>query len=198
MCSQGEEQQVDPEKDKQPVETTKGETDEPETCKSPQDEGHCLDLPTDSDPLPAGRAEPHSDDPQTEVSPQKESMPENVLPTQLPDSSSQSKQMQKPSPRPEQSQRRSTRRQLQLDESPSPEHYNKRLRSSASFTEQPSSSPHPLKKTKQAINSALQKDTTVNQTPSKKARGRSLAAMAESQQENGQAPVSETAPAGLL
>uniref|UniRef100_A0AAQ6A7V9 Telomeric repeat-binding factor 2-interacting protein 1 n=1 Tax=Amphiprion ocellaris TaxID=80972 RepID=A0AAQ6A7V9_AMPOC len=53
-----------------------------------------------------------------------------------------------------------------------------------------------MKKTKSAVKSALQKDTTPNEPPSKKARGGSVEAAAESQPEqNGDATVSETAPA---
>lgn len=204
ICPSGETQHVNPQTDKQPAESTKGDTVEAETSNSPQPEGPCLDPPTDSHPLPTESTETEIEESQTEVSPEKESMPEDSPPAQpksLPHPSSQKKpkEKQKSSPVPEQRQHRSTRRQLQLEESSSPERYGKKLRSSTSSAEQPSPSLQPSKKTKSAIKSALQKDTTVDQLPSKKARGKSVAAVGEGQQEESrQATVSETTQAGLL
>nr|XP_046239276.1 telomeric repeat-binding factor 2-interacting protein 1 isoform X2 [Scatophagus argus]XP_046239277.1 telomeric repeat-binding factor 2-interacting protein 1 isoform X2 [Scatophagus argus] len=193
-CSQGEVQHVTPQTDKEPDESTKVVTVEAETYNSPQPEVRCLDSPADAHPIPAESTEPETDGPQTVVPPQKESVPEDSpcsLTKSLPDTSSQKEPKEKSSPRPHQQQRRSTRRQLQLEES-SPESYGKKLRSASSFPEQLSSSPQSLKKTKSAIKSPSQQDTTVDQPPSKKARGKSVAAVADSQQEeSGQAAVSE-------
>ncbi|XP_044032028.1 telomeric repeat-binding factor 2-interacting protein 1 isoform X2 [Siniperca chuatsi] len=195
VSPRGEVQPVSPQTDKQPAVSTQVETAEAETPNSPQPEGPCLDPQTDAHPIPAESTEPETDEPQTIFSPQKESTPEDSPPAQpksLLDTSSQKKpkEKQKASPKLEQPQRRVTRRQLQLEESSSPKTYGKKLRSS----EQPSSSPQPSKKTKSAVKSTLQKDTTVDQPPSKRARGKS--AVAESQQEeSGQATTSETAQA---
>lgn len=200
ICPQGEMQHVNPQTDKQPAECTKGETVEAETSKSPQSEGPCLDPLTDSHTLPTESTEPETEEAQTVVSPQKESIPEDFPPARpksLSDSSSQKKpkEKQKSSPGLEQPQRRVTRRQLQLQKSSSPECHNKKLRLSTSTPEQPSSSPQPSRKTK----TALQKDTAMDQPPSKKSRGKSLAAVAENQlEESRQGAVSETAQAGLL
>ncbi|XP_076617149.1 telomeric repeat-binding factor 2-interacting protein 1 isoform X2 [Chaetodon auriga] len=195
ICPQGEEQHVSPQTSKQPADGAQVETVEADTSDSPQPEGACSDPPTDAHPIPAESTEPETDAPQTIISPQKESLPEDsppAPPNSLPDSSSQKKpkEKQKSSPRLEQPQRRSTRRQLQLEDSASPEPYGKKLRSSLSSAEQPSTSPQPLKKTKSAHISALQKDTTDDEEPSKRAEGKSAA---ESKQEtSGQDAVSET------
>ncbi|XP_078104956.1 telomeric repeat-binding factor 2-interacting protein 1 [Sander vitreus] len=191
-------QHVNPQTDEQLAESTQVETVEAETSNSPQPEGPCLDPQTDARPIPAESTEPETDE---LISPQKESVPEDSPPAQpesLPETSSQKKPkaQQKASPKPEQPQRRLTRRQLVLDELSSPEPYGKKLRSSTTSPGQPSSSPQPSKKTKSAVKSALQKDTTVEQPPSKRARGKSVTAVAESQEErSGQAAVSETAQA---
>ncbi|XP_045932272.1 telomeric repeat-binding factor 2-interacting protein 1 [Micropterus dolomieu] len=185
----GEVQHVSPQIDKQPTESTQAGTVEAETPNSPQiTEDPCVDPLTDAHPIPAESTEPETDEPQTIVSPQKESAPEDspaAQPRSLPDTSSQKKpkEKQKASPEREQPQRRFTRRQLQLEELLSPKPYGKKLRSASSSAEQPSSSPQPSKKTKSAVKSALQKDTTADQPPSKRARGKSTAAVEESQQE---------------
>ncbi|KAF1391862.1 hypothetical protein PFLUV_G00046460 [Perca fluviatilis] len=183
-------QHVNPQTDEQPTESTQVGTVEAETSNSPQPEGPCLDPQTDAHPIPAESTEPETDE---LISPQKESVPEDSPPAQ-PETSSQKKPkaQQKASPKPEQPQRRLTRRQLVLEEL-SPEPYGKKLRSSTSSPGQPLSSPQPSKKTKSAVKSALQKDTTIEQPPSKRARGKSVTAVAESQEEgSGQAAVSET------
>ncbi|XP_033481887.2 telomeric repeat-binding factor 2-interacting protein 1 isoform X1 [Epinephelus lanceolatus] len=183
---------VNPLTDEQPAESALVENGEAETSDSPQPEGTCLDPRTEAQPIPAESAE--TDETQTIISPQKDSVPEDSPPAQpesLSDTSSQEKpkEKQKASPKPEQLQRRLTRRQLVLEEP-----YGKKLRSSANS---PSSSPQPLKKTKPAVKSPLQKDTA-EQPPAKRARGRSVTAAAESQQEeSGHAAVSETAQADV-
>lgn len=185
----------------QPAESIQPETVEAETSDSPQTEGLCPDHQTDTQVITAQTTEPESDGPQTTASPQKQSLPEEpqlAQPEATPQTSSSTnpKQKQKTSPKLEQPQRRMTRRQLELDASLSPEPYAKKLRSSLTSPEKPTSSPQHMKKTKSAVKSALQKDTTPNQPPSKKARGESVEAVAESQlEQNGDATVSETAPA---
>uniref|UniRef100_A0A8C4E3L4 Telomeric repeat-binding factor 2-interacting protein 1 n=1 Tax=Dicentrarchus labrax TaxID=13489 RepID=A0A8C4E3L4_DICLA len=198
VSTEGEVQHVNPQTDKQPAGSTQVET---EVSNSPQPEGPCLDTQTDAPPLPAESTEPGTDETQTKVSPQKDSVPVDSPPAQpksLPSTSSQKKpkEKQKSSPRLEQPLRRLTRRQLQLDESPEP--YGKKLRSSSSSAEQPSSSPQPLRKTKAAVKSALQKDTTVDQPPSKRAREKTVSETESQQEEIGQATVPETAQAGSL
>ncbi|XP_051272058.1 telomeric repeat-binding factor 2-interacting protein 1 isoform X2 [Dicentrarchus labrax] len=195
VSTEGEVQHVNPQTDKQPAGSTQVET---EVSNSPQPEGPCLDTQTDAPPLPAESTEPGTDETQTKVSPQKDSVPVDSPPAQpksLPSTSSQKKpkEKQKSSPRLEQPLRRLTRRQLQLDESPEP--YGKKLRSSSSSAEQPSSSPQPLRKTKAAVKSALQKDTTVDQPPSKRAREKTVSETESQQEEIGQATVPETAQA---
>ncbi|XP_034725392.1 telomeric repeat-binding factor 2-interacting protein 1 [Etheostoma cragini] len=191
-------QHVSPQTDEQPGESTQVETVEAETSNSPQPERPCLDPQTDSHPILAESAEPETDE---LISAQKESVPEDSPPTQpepLPETSSQKKPkaQQKASPKPEKTQRRLTRRQLVLEDPPSPEPYGKKLRSSSTSPGKLSSSPQPSKKTKSAVESALQKDTTVEQPPCKRARGKSVTAVAESQEDrSGQNAVSETAQA---
>ncbi|XP_037632512.1 telomeric repeat-binding factor 2-interacting protein 1 [Sebastes umbrosus] len=198
---QEEEQHVNSQTDKQPAESSQVETVEAEASNSPQPEGPCLDTQTDARPIPADSAEPEMDEPQTIISPQKESVPEDSLPDQpesLPDTPPQKKpkEKQKASLEPEQPQRRSTRRQLVVEMMSSPEPYAKKLRSSTPSPVLSSSSLQPSKKTKSAVKSPLQTDTTVDQPPSKRARGKSLAAVEESQQEETEkAVVSETAQA---
>ncbi len=214
VSPQGEVQHVNPQTDKPLAESAHVETVEPETSNSPQPEGPCWDPQTDAHPIPAESTEPETHESQTIISPQKESVTEDSPPAQLqspPDTSSQKepssqpssqkepKEKQKSSPQPEQPPRRSTRRQLQLEEFLSPEPYGKKLRSASGSAEQLSSSPQPLKRTKSAVKSALREDTTVEQPPPKRARGKSLAEEAESQQEESeQATVSEKAQEGLL
>ncbi|KAI3369939.1 hypothetical protein L3Q82_024744, partial [Scortum barcoo] len=198
---QREVQHMDPQMDKIPAENTQVETVEGETSNSPQPEGPYLDPQSDAQPIPAESIQPETGDPQTVISLQTDSVPEDSPSAQLecpPITSShkKSKEKQKASPKSEQTPRRSTRRQLQLDELLSPEHYGKKLRSSSSSAEQPLSSPRPSKKTKSAVKTALNKDTTVEQPPAKRARGKTTAAEAESpQEESGQATISETVQA---
>ncbi|XP_073324596.1 telomeric repeat-binding factor 2-interacting protein 1 [Pagrus major] len=192
ICPQEEVEHVNPQTDEQSAENSQVEIVEAETCNSPQPEGPCSDPPTDAQPIPAESTETAG--PQT-------SDPEDSLPAQpksLPNTSAQKKleEKQKASPRLEQQQRRLTRRQLQLEE---PEPYGKKLRSSSSSVEQPTSSPQPLRKTKSPSQHTLQKDSTVDQPPSKKAKVKSVAAVVEvvesPQEENEQATVSETTQA---
>uniref|UniRef100_A0A3P8S4C6 Telomeric repeat-binding factor 2-interacting protein 1 n=1 Tax=Amphiprion percula TaxID=161767 RepID=A0A3P8S4C6_AMPPE len=196
---QEKEQQVNQQTDEPPAESIQTEIIEAETSNPPQNEGLCPDLQTDIQLITAENTE--RDGPQTAVSPQKQSLPDESQPSQpestpKTSSSKKSKEKQKTSPNLEQPQRRITRWQLELETSLSPEPYAKKLRSSLNSAEQPTSSPQCMKKTKSAVKSALQKDTTPNEPPSKKARGGSVEAAAESQPEqNGDATVSETAPA---
>ncbi|XP_041813975.1 telomeric repeat-binding factor 2-interacting protein 1 isoform X2 [Chelmon rostratus] len=194
ICSRREVQHVSPQTSKQPADDTQVETVEAETSDSPQPERVCLDPLTDASPIPAESTEPETDEPQTIISPRKESMPE-AQPESLRDFSSQKKPREKlkSSPRLVQPQRRSTRRQLQLEDSTSPEPYGKTRRSSSSSAEHLSTSPHPSKKTKPALKAALQNDTTVDEPPSKKAKGKSAAE--SEQEESRQAAVSETTQA---
>lgn len=199
ICPQGKEEPVSPQTDKQPAENTPVETVESKMSSQPEEP--CLDPPTDAQPISAESSEAEKDDQQTNVSPQKESVPEVSPQAQakalLTTSSRRKlKEKQKASPRLEQPQRRVTRRQLQLEESSSPEPCSKKLRSLSSSAKQPSS-PQPSKKTKSADESTPQKDTTVDQPPSRKAKEKSAALEeAEGQQEeNTQAVISETAQA---
>lgn len=197
VCPSEETSHVDAQMDKQPDESTNRDHVETETSEPPQPEGRCLDPRTDSQPLPSESTEP--DEPQTIVSPQKESMPEDsptAQTTSLPDASShkKSKEKRKSSPMPERTEPRLTRRRLQLEESPGSDCKNIR---SANSLEKPSSSPQPWKKTSAVIKPALQTDTTDHQPPSKKARRKSVAAVAEDhQEESTQAAVSEAGQAG--
>ncbi|KAG8007682.1 Telomeric repeat-binding factor 2-interacting protein 1 [Nibea albiflora] len=196
---QGEEEHVNSQTEIQPAERIQGETGEAETSNSPQPEGPCLDTVTDDHSVSAESTKPETDEPQTTLSPQKESVPTDSSPAQpvsMPSSTSSQKksnEKQKDSPRLQQPQRRSTRRQLKLEEESLHEPYGKKLRSSANFAEKSSSSPQPSRKTKSAVKSPLQRDTTDNQPPSKRAKGMSVAAVEESQQEESeQATISET------
>uniref|UniRef100_A0A3Q0SHZ2 Telomeric repeat-binding factor 2-interacting protein 1 n=1 Tax=Amphilophus citrinellus TaxID=61819 RepID=A0A3Q0SHZ2_AMPCI len=140
--------------------------------------------------LTAETTEAERDGPQVTVSPQKQSLSGESPPKTS--SSKKPREKQKVSPMLEQKPRRMTRRQLEL------EPYGKKLRSSSTQTVQSTSSPEPLKKTKSAVKSALQKGTTLDQPPPKKARGKTVAAEAESDEEqNTPATVSETAQAGF-
>nr|XP_020455207.1 telomeric repeat-binding factor 2-interacting protein 1 isoform X6 [Monopterus albus] len=132
-------------------------------------------MQTDVHPIPAESTEPKRAKAQSVISPQKGTVLD--------------------SPMVEQPQRRITRRQLVLEPSSSPETYGKKLRSSSTSAEKPSSSPQPLKKTKSAVKSPLQKDSAVDQSPSKRAKGKTVAAVEESQREESEeATVSERPP----
>lgn len=190
----GEVQHVNPQTDAQTAESTPVGTVAAGTSDSLQSEGPCLDPETDVHPISAESTEPES-----VISPQNECVPEDSLQSP-PDTPSQIKRKvkQKASPKLEQPQRRITRRQLELEASSSPEPYGKKLRSSSTSAEKLLSSPLTLKKTKSSVKSALQKGTTIDQQPSKRARGESVAAVAESQQgESEEAAVPETPRTGL-
>ncbi|XP_039972526.1 telomeric repeat-binding factor 2-interacting protein 1 [Xiphias gladius] len=177
-----------------PAESPQPEKVEAETSNSPQPGGPCLDPQTDGHLIPAEITEPETAVPQTTVSPQKESVPEDS-PHSLPDTFNPKKPKEKQgaSPKLEQPQRRTTRRQLELQASSSPEPYGKKLRSSSSSAETLSPSPQPAKKTTPAIKPALQKHTTMDLPPSKRARVKNVETVAESQQEESEeAAVSET------
>lgn len=192
--SDGEVQHVNPQTDPQTAESTLVATVAPETSDSLQPEGLCLDPEADVFPISAESTEPES-----VISPQNEYMPEDS-PQSLPDTPSriQRKVKQKASPKLEQPQRRTSRRQLELEAPSSPEPYGKKLRSSSTSAEKLLSPPLTLKKTKSSVKSALQKSTTIDQQPSKKARGESVAAVAESQQgESEEAAVPEALQTGL-
>ncbi|XP_071350047.1 telomeric repeat-binding factor 2-interacting protein 1-like [Trachinotus anak] len=177
-----------------PAESTQPENLEAERSNSPQPGGPCLDPQTDAQPIPAESTEPETAVLPTTTSPQKESVPEDSLQslpnTLTPKSPKQPKK--RASPALEQSQRRLTRRQLELEMSSSPESYSKKLRSSSTAAEKLSSSPQPVKKTKLAVQPAVQ-NHTADSPPSKRARGESVAPVAESlQEESEEAAVSET------
>ncbi|KAM4587378.1 telomeric repeat-binding factor 2-interacting protein 1 isoform 1-T2 [Odontesthes bonariensis] len=171
------------------------ESTQPETEKapSPQTEACCADLQTDTQPSTADTSEPDRDGPQTAA--QKRSLPEDSPSAQLESSpkdtsSKKQKEKQKASDSLEQPMRRITRRQLELEALSSPEPYGKKLRSSSSSG---TSSPQSLKKNKSAVKFSLQKDTTTNQPPRKRAREKIAAAEAESQPEqSGQDAASKT------
>uniref|UniRef100_A0A3Q3QEP6 Telomeric repeat-binding factor 2-interacting protein 1 n=1 Tax=Monopterus albus TaxID=43700 RepID=A0A3Q3QEP6_MONAL len=176
-CSslQEEVQHVKPQTDVPAAESTQAEIAATETSGSPQPKGLCLDSQTDVHPIPAESTEPKRAKAQSVISPQKGTVLD--------------------SPMVEQPQRRITRRQLVLEPSSSPETYGKKLRSSSTSAEKPSSSPQPLKKTKSAVKSPLQKDSAVDQSPSKRAKGKTVAAVEESQREESEeATVSERPP----
>ncbi|XP_033994764.1 telomeric repeat-binding factor 2-interacting protein 1 [Trematomus bernacchii] len=182
-------QLANPQSDEQPAESTLVETVEAET-NPPQPEGPCLDPHTDDQPIQAESTE-------TIISPEKEMLPEDSPPAQpesLPGTPLQikPKEKQKASPKPQQPQRRPTRWHLVLEGSPEP--YGKKLRS-AIPSRRCGSSPQLSEKSKSPTKSAPKKDKMVEQPPSKKARGSSVAAAPEEpQEESAQAPVSETAP----
>uniref|UniRef100_UPI0037E9267A telomeric repeat-binding factor 2-interacting protein 1 n=1 Tax=Semicossyphus pulcher TaxID=241346 RepID=UPI0037E9267A len=193
----GEEvQHVSPQQDEQPAESPPAETVKAETSNSPQLEGACLDSQTDFHLYLTESMEPEALEPQKTISTPKESVPQDspaAHTESLHNASSKKKlkEKQKASPEPELPLRRITRRQLQLEESPGPEPYGKKLRSSSSV----SSSPKPLRKTKPAVKSAPPKDTT-DQPPPKRVRGKSAAAEPEVlQEESGPAAVCESTQA---
>lgn len=193
VCPQEEILPEDPQTEQQPAESTKGEP-EVETLTSAQPEEPHVVPPAESEPLAAETAES-----QTMVSPQSEAVPENSSPAQSElrlETHCQPREKTKSSPGSEQQQRPLTRRQLQLEECLSPEQYNLKLRSSGNSAQQLSPSPQQTKKTKSA-KSAHQKGDSMEQPPSKKARGGNVSAMVENQ-ENSQATVSETPQTGIL
>ncbi|XP_040888851.1 telomeric repeat-binding factor 2-interacting protein 1 [Toxotes jaculatrix] len=170
-----------------PPESTQSENVEADTSASPQPEEPCVEAQTDGLPIPAESTEPETAQPQTTISPQTESVPEDPL-QPLPNNFTPKKTKEKQRASPRLEQRRITRRQLELEVSSSPEPNDKTLRSSA---EQVSSSPQPAKKTKSLF------QHTADQPPSKRARGKSVATVAESQhEENAEATVSETPQPG--
>lgn len=188
----GEVQCANPQTDAKAAESTQVETVADEVANSLKPEGPCLNPETDVHPTSA-----ESTEPQSVISPQNESVLEDSLQS-LPDTPSLIKRKVKASPKLEQPQRRITRRQLELEASSSPEPYGKKLRSSSTPAEKPSSSPLTKTKTKSSVKSAHEKDTTTDQPPSKKARGESVTAVAESQQgESEEAAVPETPRTGL-
>ncbi|XP_056252189.1 telomeric repeat-binding factor 2-interacting protein 1 [Seriola aureovittata] len=177
-----------------PAESTQPENVEAETSNSPQPGEPCLDPQTDAHPIPAESPEPARAEPQTTVSPQKEGAPEDSLQslpnTPTPKNTKQPKQ--RASPKLEQPQRRLTRTHLELELSSSPQPYSKKLRSSSTSPEKLSSSPQPVNNTKSAVKLAAQKHTATDPPPSKRARGKSVAPVAESRQEESEeAAVSE-------
>ncbi|KAM7005793.1 telomeric repeat-binding factor 2-interacting protein 1 [Tautogolabrus adspersus] len=201
-----QEQQVSPHE--QLVESAQLETVGAEISNASQCEEPILDSQVDFHLFLSETMRPETEEGQTITLTQKESVPEDSPAAHsllLHDASSQkkTKEKQKASPEPEQPQRRLTRRQLRLEESFGPEPYGKKLRSSSSSA---SSSPQPLRKTKQAVKPAPQKDTTAEQPPSKRARGKNAAAVQDSvaevqenlQEESGPANVQETAQAEVF
>lgn len=183
-----------PQTELQPAESTKGEP-EVETLTSAQPEESHVDPPAESQPLAAETAES-----QTMVSPPSEAVPEDCSPAQPElqlETHCQPREKTKSSPRSEPRQRPLTRRQLQLEECLSPEQYNEKLSSSENSAQQPSPSPQRTKKTKLA-KSAHQKDESMEQPPSKKAKVGNVPVMLENQEENSQATVSETPQKGIL
>lgn len=184
-------QLANPQSDEQPAESTLVETVEAETSNPPEDEGPWLDPHTDAQPIQAESTE-------TIISPEKEMVPEDSPPAQpesLPGTPLQKKpkEKQKASPKPQQPQRRPTRWHLVLEGSPEP--YGKKLRSAAP-SRRYGLSPPLSKKSESPTKSSPKKDNMVEQPPSKKARESSVPE--EPQEESAQAPVSETAPTGVL
>ncbi|XP_008288153.1 telomeric repeat-binding factor 2-interacting protein 1 [Stegastes partitus] len=192
-----EEQHQQP--DEQPAESLQAQTGEAEASDPSQAEGLGPDLLTVSQVIAADTTEPEGDGPQTTASPQKQSLSEESQPAQpesTPEASSSKKlkEKQKASPQLDQPPRRITRRQLELEAWLSPQPYAKKLRSSSSPAERPTSSPQRVKKTKSAVKSVLQTDSTPDQPPPKRARGQSVEA--ESQPERvGEAAASGAAAA---
>ncbi|XP_062272022.1 telomeric repeat-binding factor 2-interacting protein 1 isoform X1 [Scomber scombrus] len=178
-----------------PAERTQPENStEAQTSSSPQPEEPPMDPQREA--IPAESTEPETDTSQS--TPQQENVPEDSQPEPLPSTSSlkKSKQKEKTSPTLVQPQRRSTRRQLELEDTLSSQPYSKKLRSASASIEQPSSSPQPSKKTRPAVKSSSQKDTTVDEPSPKRARGKREATVAECQQEESlQAAVSDTVQA---
>ncbi|XP_017264070.1 telomeric repeat-binding factor 2-interacting protein 1 [Kryptolebias marmoratus] len=167
---------VEEEQNQESDENSHSEPAEVKTSQSSQTEG--ANPQTSAQLRAAGTTEPGRDAPETSVSPHKQSLPEDSPPVRPKSSSKKTSK----SPKLEQPKRRVTRRQLELEmSSSSPEPYGKKLRSS-SGTEQPISSPQVSKKTKPAVKSAHQ-DSNADQPPPKRARGKRVAAEAESQLE---------------
>ncbi|KAM7402326.1 hypothetical protein PAMP_017573 [Pampus punctatissimus] len=182
---QQEVQHVNPQTDEQPAESTQVETVEAETSNSPQPEEPPVDPQIEAI---LESTEPKTDASQTTISPPKKIVPEDSEPAQpelLPSTSSQKK---KASPKLVRPQRQSVRRQLELKETSS-QPCSKKLRSAPTPVEQLSSSPRPSKKTKSAVKSASQKDTTVDQPPPKRAREKSETTVSQ-EEESVQATVS--------
>lgn len=150
-CGQEEIEAVDPQTDQQPV-INPEEAVEAESFDGP---------PPSESPAP-----------QAAVSAQEEPKPGDDSSGQ-PDPPLQTKAKLKSSPPSTQPQRRSTRRHPQLDQSPSPQMYSRKLRSSANSGEQSSWSLLPSKKTKSAAQVDQEVDR-VEEPPSKKARPRRL------------------------
>lgn len=107
--------------------------------------------------------------------------------------------------RPEPARRRSTRRRLPLDSSSSSDNDGSQSVSTAEPPPPPSPSPSPSpspkrsKKTKPFVQSPQRHDTTGEEPPSKKARGKSVSNVAEvHQEESRQAADPETTQIGLL
>ncbi|KAM7422854.1 hypothetical protein PAMA_010744 [Pampus argenteus] len=176
---QQEMQHVNPQTDEQPAESTQVETVEAETSNSPQPEEPPVEPQIEA--ILAESTEPKTDASQTTISPPKKIVPEDCQPTQpelLPSTSSPTKEA---SPKLVRPQRQSVRRQLELEEKSS-QPYSKKLRSAPTSVEQLSSSPQPSKKTRSAVKSASQKDTTVDQPPPKRAREKSGATVSQEQE----------------
>lgn len=154
VCPQEEIEAVDPQADQQPVNNPE-ERAEADSFDGPQRE-----------PPPPEIAEP-----ETAVSTPKEPRTEDSSSVQ-PDPPLQTKEKLKPSPASTPPQRRSTRRHPQLSESPSPQQYSRKLRSSATSAARRSPSPLQSKKTKSAAQVDLQEVDQVEEPPPKKARGK--------------------------
>ncbi|CAJ1050494.1 telomeric repeat-binding factor 2-interacting protein 1 isoform X1 [Xyrichtys novacula] len=181
---QEEVQQVSKEEEEQPAERPNPETVEVQTSNSPQEE-LILDSQDDFHLFLPDSTEPGTQQ-QTVDSTQKESVPEDSLAahsvSQDASFHKKSRKKQRDTPESEQPEppRRRTRRQLQLEELFESKPYGKKLRSSSSSAS-PSSSPQPLRRVKTAFRSAHLKDTTAEQPPSKRARGKDAPAEPESE-----------------
>lgn len=150
VCPQEEKEAADPQTEQQPVNNPE-ETAEADSLDSPQHEAPPCEI---AEPQPA-------------VSTQKEPMADGS-------SSVQTENKLKSVPQSAPPQRRSTRRHSQLYESPSPQQYSRKPKSSANSEEQPSPSLLRSKKTKPADQADLQEEDRVEEPPSKKARGKRL------------------------
>lgn len=196
------EEKENKESDEQAYENSQSETVEVEPPHSSQTESESL--LTSTQLRPAAITEPERDGSEKDISPQKQSLSGNsslIQAESTPKRTSSKKLLENlvDSPKLEQPQRRLTRRQLELETSPlSPEPYGKKLRSFSSGTERSPSSTPISKKTKSPVKS-VHHDNSTDQPPPKKARGKTVAAEAESQPEqSGHDTNSKALQTGLL
>ncbi|XP_034541818.1 telomeric repeat-binding factor 2-interacting protein 1 isoform X1 [Notolabrus celidotus] len=178
-----QEEEVSTQIEEQLAESTEPETEEAETSTTPLEDS-VLNSQTNFHLSLPESLESETQEQHIVSFTQKECVPEDspAAHSVSQDASCQEKPKEKrkpePEPEPEQLQRRLTRRQLQLDDLLGPEPYGKKLRSSSSSV---SSSPRLLRKIKPGVRSAFWRDTTAEQPPSKRARGKGAAAVQDSE-----------------